>query len=655
MCYIIGMEINVLKEQAKGFLTYSGKLNARVKKSVQYEFLKAIRRYFPLCESFNEAVYCVLKSLKPINIQCPVCKKEKKKFYRFSGGYFKTCGNIKCKTSNRVSWIKGLTKETDKRVALLSQKLSLSKKGKPQSKAQQKHVRDMADNNVGKKRDPVIFKKMEVTSLKKYGVKNALCLKKNKEKARISLFNKYGGYYPSSEEFQKDKEAIFDKMRQTNIKKYGVPYATQNAEVKAKIFKTKKKRGNLHKSIVENSLYSKLSKRFKVLRHYSEERYPYSCDFYIPDLDLFIELQAHWTHGTNPYDPDCMDHQKMLRKWKRKSKTYFNSAIATWTKRDVAKKQIVEKNKLNMLFVYEPSASKAFRTINKHIFDTFYKGKYTLSYRKLELKASKQRLLDELSFMEIMDLSVWQNCYYSPNIFVESFQETFYQKENLLWKDPLIREKLVSNRVYYLKKDPELLRDKDLLKGFRISGIYRGYSNFSIMPLKGFIKDFGIKSIYDPCGGWGHRYLGSLGIDYLYADNNKDRYEGVQAIHKFVQSNMNYNGTKVFKLWDSTANTPEVAYDAVFTCPPYHNIEDYGGELGYSEWLNVWWRDLIRSSIKNCNKYFAFVINYKYKADMLDIVVSEGLRLLQEAPLKTLRDHFQKNSNKQDYLLIFSI
>ena len=41
-----------------------------------------------------------------------------------------------------------------------------------------------------------------------------------------------------------------------------------------------------------------------IIRQYNSERYPFSCDFYIKSLDVFIEYQGFWSHNVHPYNPD---------------------------------------------------------------------------------------------------------------------------------------------------------------------------------------------------------------------------------------------------------------------------------------------------------------------------------------------------------------
>ena len=78
---------------------------------------------------------------------------------------------------------------------------------------------------------------------------------------------------------------------------------------------TKKKNGTANTSKPEDLLYEKLLKENEnktIYRNYKCDRYPYHCDFYIVEDDLFIELNAHWTHGGRPYDHDDFSCQKQL-------------------------------------------------------------------------------------------------------------------------------------------------------------------------------------------------------------------------------------------------------------------------------------------------------------------------------------------------------
>ena len=120
---------------------------------------------------------------------------------------------------------------------------------------------------------------------------------------------------------------------------------------------TKKLNGTVNTSKVENEFYKQLleeNKHKTIYRNYKCDKYPFYCDFYIVEDDLFIELNAHWTHGGKPYDPNDEECIIKLNEWKEKAKTsqYFVNAIETWTVRDVNKLRVATENKLNYKVIY---------------------------------------------------------------------------------------------------------------------------------------------------------------------------------------------------------------------------------------------------------------------------------------------------------------
>ena len=86
-----------------------------------------------------------------------------------------------------------------------------------------------------------------------------------------------------------------------------------------------------------------------VIRQYSSNTYPFNCDFYIKELDLYIELNAHWTHGGHFFDVNNSNDVATVEKWKSKHTKFFDSAIDTWTRRDQLKVQAAIKNQLHYI------------------------------------------------------------------------------------------------------------------------------------------------------------------------------------------------------------------------------------------------------------------------------------------------------------------
>jgi hypothetical protein len=93
------------------------------------------------------------------------------------------------------------------------------------------------------------IKKMKQTNLKKYGVECSLYNKEVKAKVKQTNIKKLGVEYP----FQ--SEIVKEKMKQTNLKKLGVEYVGQSEMVKEKIKQT-----NLKNLGVENPMHSEIVK-----------------------------------------------------------------------------------------------------------------------------------------------------------------------------------------------------------------------------------------------------------------------------------------------------------------------------------------------------------------------------------------------------------
>ena len=121
---------------------------------------------------------------------------------------------------------------------------------------------------------------------------------------------------------------------------------------------TKRKNNSFHISKPEEKLFEELKSKYgeeNVIPQYKDkERYPYYCDFYIKSEDLFIELNAHWTHGGRPYDKDDDFCKEQLERWIEKSKQskFYEKAIHTWTVVDVKKQQCAKEHNLNYMTIY---------------------------------------------------------------------------------------------------------------------------------------------------------------------------------------------------------------------------------------------------------------------------------------------------------------
>ena len=238
--------------------------------------------------------------------------------------------------------------------------------------------------------------KIKNSYLKKLGVTNPSKLDSVKNKVKNKMLSKIdqdgkNGYQQSA---VKAKETLLlnidekglngfqrkaNKAKQTCLDKYGVSHYTKTKEYKSrydnfswvKALQEKRNQTMLinktyAKSKQEDLVYNKLICLFgdnNIIRQYKSEQYPFKCDFYIKDKDLYIECNFFWTHGKykekilGVFDKNNIEHQKILAKWQDKTKTNpgYIDAINTWTKLDVAKYSTAQLNKLNYLIFYNLS------------------------------------------------------------------------------------------------------------------------------------------------------------------------------------------------------------------------------------------------------------------------------------------------------------
>lgn len=120
--------------------------------------------------------------------------------------------------------------------------------------------------------------------------------------------------------------------------------------------KTKKENGTFHVSSYEDICYKELCNVYGtddiICQYHSDNRYPFSCDFYIKSLDLFIELNIHPSHGEHLFDENNKEDSKLLEQLKIENSNWSNMIVDVWSRRDVEKYNYVIKNNLNCKFIY---------------------------------------------------------------------------------------------------------------------------------------------------------------------------------------------------------------------------------------------------------------------------------------------------------------
>jgi hypothetical protein len=198
--------------------------------------------------------------------------------------------------------------------------------------------------------------KTEKTCELRYGGKSSLCSSKVREKAIDAMMNKYGVKHP----LQSDK--IKQKFINTCINKYGVKNPTQCKEILKKIIETKCINGTFNTSQTEIKLYDLLVAKFgehDVLRQYKDLRYPFCCDFYIKSRDMFIELNAFWTHGGHWFNRNSPYDVEIVQAWLSENTEFYKKAVKNWTVSDANKRQASKNNHLNYIVFWSDTLDDA--------------------------------------------------------------------------------------------------------------------------------------------------------------------------------------------------------------------------------------------------------------------------------------------------------
>ncbi len=181
-------------------------------------------------------------------------------------------------------------------------------------------------------------------------------LNKSKEDKIKDSENKKAAIKKRSPEKESERKR---KEKETKSKRS----AEEKLETERKRYITKKKNGTLNTSKEENIDYLKIKEIYpNTLPQYMDKsRYPFACDLYISELDLFIEINDCWTHGIEPFDKTNKEHINIVLDWFKKSKElnhkgnlklFYKNAIYVWTNLDPRKLSIAKQNNLNFLNIY---------------------------------------------------------------------------------------------------------------------------------------------------------------------------------------------------------------------------------------------------------------------------------------------------------------
>jgi len=145
-------------------------------------------------------------------------------------------------------------------------------------------------------------------------------------------------------------EEVKQRSQQTLLDRYGVDNPAKSSEIRRRACRTATKNGK--RSSLEVYLKNALiAHNISFIEEHKDSRYPYHCDFYLPDTDTFIEINGCWHHGKHWFG-SCVSDVETLESWKSKSGSQYVKAIYTWTVADTTKRSVAKKNKLNYVVLW---------------------------------------------------------------------------------------------------------------------------------------------------------------------------------------------------------------------------------------------------------------------------------------------------------------
>lgn len=167
--------------------------------------------------------------------------------------------------------------------------------------------------------------------------------------------------YVESKSYKDRLDEIQDKIKDTFNKNFGVDNYAKSDLCKSRLKQTQQKR---HKTLTKNKTWNTskgekevgrlLKLKFKDVRpQFKSKEYPFACDYYVGDIDTYIECNFTWTHGVDngkvlkSYDPKNKLHKQVLNKWIAKNTKFYKNAIYVWTILDPLKAKIAKENNLN--------------------------------------------------------------------------------------------------------------------------------------------------------------------------------------------------------------------------------------------------------------------------------------------------------------------
>lgn len=339
------MQYNELYNICKLLIT-DKKLNSWAIKRLDENIIKELNNFYIDSESLQETIYRIIHNVQ-IRPVCKICG-NKIKFKGYSKGFTTYCSS-KCSKNDP------LVQQKMEKTCL--QKYGIKNGGG--SKEAQEKIKQTTLLHYGVTyswKSNIIKEKIKEQHRKRLGVDYPMQSKLVQEKSKQTCLKKYGVEYTGQSEIKKQK------TKETFLKHYGVDHNWKNKECWLKTFENRFKNkidyNGIYSSKSEQLCYNLLKTKFNdIIRQKKDEnKYPFFCDFYIKDIDTWIEYNGFMTHGFHEYDPNDNKDIEKLNKLIQKDKenktpghNLYSSTIYNWTIKDPLKRKYAKEHNLNYL------------------------------------------------------------------------------------------------------------------------------------------------------------------------------------------------------------------------------------------------------------------------------------------------------------------
>lgn len=512
-------------------------------------------------------------------------------------------------------------------------------------------------------------KKQEETNLSKYGVKSYFQAESFQQQAKDTCIERYG------KEFYRQTRDYQDSVKETSLKKYGVEHYTQSGQYKTKVRNTCQEKygsdswfgSDAGKSAVKNSCLQK---------------------FGVANVMQSLEIAQHAKENiTQKYGVDNVMKSPSIRSKQAQSsrcsnfeqevqQSLFDKGISFSTHYVITQNNLIhefdialyENTQLICLidcdgtYYHEYSDDANGKSVNPYVDEyRMLLVPENVAFLVLLPDTWKEQLEEYLNNKQTYEQLIFDWCksieFPYPNIssveasykalvkadvnkfsmrarygmrVIDAFHKSIWKANRKgfispydAWQDDELLRKCIKNRIIYKGTD---LDPSKVLYGFSAAKIAPKVSVFNPYLAKYLISKYlnDCTTIFDPCSGYSGRLLGAtaLGKCYIGQDVN------AVTIDESLQIRDTLNLDAELSAVDSLSSTG--CYEALFTCPPYADKENWGQEI-----LNLACDEWITRFIENykCKRY-VFVVDRteKYK----DYIVEE---LVNKSHLSTSKEY----------------